>query len=97
MNDKVCKRYCVAGRVQGVFFRASTAEQGRRLGLQGWALNLPDGRVEVLVCGSEENVGALAQWLRSGPSLAKVTRVDVHSEDPGRFDELFRQPGAVFF
>ncbi len=97
MNDKVCKRYCVAGRVQGVFFRASTAEQGRRLGLQGCALNLPDGRVKVIACGREEDVGALGKWLQKGPSLAKVTRVDVHSEDPGQFDELFRQPGAVFF
>ena len=97
MNDKVCKRYCVAGRVQGVFFRASTAEQGRRLGLQGWALNLPDGRVEVLACGQEEDVSALGKWLQRGPSAAKVTRVDVHSEDPDQFDELFRQPGAVFF
>jgi len=97
MNDKVCKRYCVAGRVQGVFFRASTAEEGRRLGLQGWALNLPDGCVEVLACGQEEDVSALGRWLQRGPSSAKVTRVDVHSEDPGQFDELFRQPGAVFF
>ena len=97
MIDRVCKRYCVAGRVQGVFFRASTAEEGRRLGLQGWALNLPDGRVEVLACGAEENVNALGKWLTSGPSLAKVTHIDTFSADPGEFGDLLRQPGAVFF
>lgn len=97
MNDKVCKRYRVAGRVQGVFFRASSAEEGRRLGLQGWVLNLPDGRVEVLACGQEKNVAALGTWLQRGPRLAKVTHVAVYTEDPGQFDELIRPPGAVFF
>ena len=97
MIDRVCKRYCVAGRVQGVFFRASTAEEGRRLGLQGWALNLSDGRVEVLACGAEDNVDALGKWLHRGPRLAKVTCVDACSEDAALFDELVRPPGAVFF
>ncbi|MGB7216765.1 MAG: acylphosphatase, partial [Gammaproteobacteria bacterium] len=40
-------RYLVSGRVQGVYFRGSTLDEARRLGLSGWARNLPDGRVEV--------------------------------------------------
>ena len=73
----VCKRCLVSGRVQGVFYRASTAERARALGLTGYAKNLPDGRVEVLACGEEEKVQELCDWLRQGPPAAKVERVDV--------------------
>ena len=97
MNDKVCKRYRVAGRVQGVFFRASTAEEGRRLGLQGWAMNLPDGRVEVFACGPVDAVDTLEIWLQRGPALAKVAHVDAYTEEPNQLDRLTSQPGAVLF
>jgi len=66
----------VAGRVQGVFFRASTQQQARRLGVQGLARNLPDGRVEVLACGTPQAVKALCDWLHAGPPQAEVSAVD---------------------
>ena len=72
----ICRRCLVSGGVQGVFFRASTREQAVRLGIRGFARNLPDGRVEVLACGSRESVDALCTWLRSGPPLAQVTGVE---------------------
>lgn len=97
MSDNICKRYYVAGRVQGVFFRARTAEEGRRLGLQGWALNLPDGRVEVLACGPSENISELGNWLTRGPPLAKVARVDVNPEDASQWESADRPVGAVDF
>jgi acylphosphatase len=75
----VCKRCLVSGRVQGVFYRASAAERARVLGITGHAKNLPDGRVEVLVCGEEAKVGELIEWLRQGPPAAKVE--DVMVED----------------
>lgn len=65
-------RFLVSGRVQGVFFRASTREQAQRLGLSGHALNLDDGRVEVLAQGEEAAIEALASWLRKGPPMARV-------------------------
>ncbi|CAN5118439.1 hypothetical protein BH24PSE2_BH24PSE2_15130 [soil metagenome] len=71
-----CRRFYVSGRVQGVFFRASTAERARALGVTGWARNLPDGRVEVLACGPEDTVQALADWLRQGPRNARVEKVE---------------------
>jgi len=71
----VCVRCYVAGRVQGVFFRATTREQAQRLGLSGYARNLPDGRVEVLACGAQDAVEQLKIWLRTGPSAAKVSGV----------------------
>jgi len=74
-----CRRFLVRGRVQGVWFRASTRDEARRLGLAGHALNLPDGRVEVLACGADAALDVLAAWLRRGPPLAEVQ--EVLSED----------------
>lgn len=71
----ICKRCLVSGRVQGVWFRASTRDQARRLGVTGWARNLHDGRVEVLACGDAAAVEALCDWLWDGPPLAQVTQV----------------------
>lgn len=66
----------MTGRVQGVFFRASTATRARNLGLDGHAINLPDGRVEVLLAGPSGKVSELTTWLEKGPPAAKVTKVD---------------------
>lgn len=74
-QDGICFRCLVAGRVQGVFFRASTREQAVRLGVTGHARNLPDGRVEVLACGAAEAVAQLRDWLRVGPAGAEVTGI----------------------
>lgn len=77
-------RFLVEGRVQGVFFRASTQHQAQALALRGHAINLDDGRVEVLAVGPDEAVDALADWLRHGPPQARVDRV---SREPAREDE----------
>jgi acylphosphatase len=69
-------RFLVEGRVQGVFFRASTREQALALGVAGHARNLDDGRVEVLAGGRAEALDALEQWLWQGPPAAEVTAVD---------------------
>lgn len=72
----LCRRYLVSGRVQGVWFRASTRQQAIRLGLTGRADNLADGRVLVVACGDRDALAALEQWLWEGPELARVTAVD---------------------
>jgi acylphosphatase len=72
-------RFHVAGKVQGVWFRASAREQAVRLGLRGYARNLEDGRVEVLAIGDDAALGALEKWLWQGPRLANVK--DVARED----------------
>jgi acylphosphatase len=69
-------RFLVSGKVQGVFFRASTRIEADRLGLGGYARNLPDGRVEVLAVGAEDAVRDLAQWLQHGPPQARVDVVE---------------------
>ncbi|HEX7802966.1 MAG TPA: acylphosphatase [Pseudoxanthomonas sp.] len=68
-------RFWVSGKVQGVFFRASTRQQALRLGLSGSARNLDDGRVEVIAAGQKEPLEALARWLREGPPAAEVAEI----------------------
>ncbi len=72
---RIARRCLVSGRVQGVYYRATAAERARALGLTGHALNLPDGRVEVLAYGSERAVAEFIAWLWMGPSAAKVSDV----------------------
>jgi acylphosphatase len=67
----------VRGRVQGVYFRASTQREGRRLGLTGWTRNRPDGSVEIVAEGEEEAVRELVAWAHRGPSASRVERVDI--------------------
>lgn len=70
-------RHClVSGRVQGVCFRAETEAQANRLGLTGWVRNLPDGRVEVAAFGAPGQLDALRDWLKRGPSMAHVLKLE---------------------
>lgn len=67
----------VSGRVQGVFYRQSTVDEARRLGLSGWVRNLPDGRVEVLAEGERDGLEGLVRFCRRGPPAARVDDVAV--------------------
>jgi acylphosphatase len=71
--------------VQGVFFRDTTRQQARGLGLTGYVRNLADGRVEVFACGERQALERLSAWLRRGPELA---RVDELRCGPAPFQEL---------
>ncbi len=66
----------IHGRVQGVYFRAATQREARRLGLTGWVKNRNDGSVEVLAEGEEVAIRELYGWAQRGPSAARVDRVD---------------------
>jgi acylphosphatase len=72
----------VSGRVHGVGYRASCSYRAGQLGVAGWARNLDDGRVEVVLEGEPEAVDALVEWCGRGPRQARVTRVDVVEEAP---------------
>ena len=88
MAGWVARRCYVAGRVQGVFYRASTRSRAEVLGVTGHARNLADGRVEVLACGSAEAVEALCAWLWEGPPAAHVTAVEIESVAAGSLPVL---------
>ncbi len=66
----------VHGRVQGVHFRAFTAQQAISLNLTGWVRNLPDGSVEAVFEGSHSDLERMLDILRSGPPSAHVTTID---------------------
>lgn len=76
-SSSIARRCFVSGLVQGVFFRASTRQRAEALGLRGYAKNLPDGRVEVLIVGEGEPVERLIEWLHRGPPSANVASVEV--------------------
>jgi acylphosphatase len=78
-------RVIVRGDVQGVGFRAATAHEARRLGVTGWVRNLIDGSVEVHAEGQPAVVDSLITWLRRGPSLARVTGIEVDEAQPQLF------------
>jgi len=67
----------VHGIVQGVFFRYHTKIEADRLGLSGTVRNLPDGTVEVVVEGRVQSLDRFLDWVRHGPELAVVERVEV--------------------
>jgi acylphosphatase len=70
------KQFIVSGKVQGVWFRASTREQALLLGLSGCVANLADGSVQVQAQGDVEAINQLEKWLQHGPALAKVSWVE---------------------
>lgn len=78
----LCQYFLVSGRVQGVFYRASTVEQARRLGLGGWVRNRSDGKVELLACGEQAALQALEAWLWQGPAQAQVQSVISEGREP---------------
>lgn len=72
----------ISGRVQGVFFRDSTREKARELGVNGWVRNARDGRVEAVFEGDEDKVSKMLEWCHEGPASAKVDSVEVSKEEP---------------
>jgi len=85
------KHFIIRGKVQGVFFRATTQEMAEALGLTGWVRNCSDGSVEVHAEGDEEQVQALYEWLQKGPDAARVDEVvteDVQEENYREFSLL---------
>lgn len=83
----------IRGRVQGVFFRASTRDTARELGLTGWVKNRSDGAVEAVFEGPKDHLKKAVSWCHKGPQGAHVIDVDEKWHDYAgefdRFDILF--------
>jgi len=80
MEKRARANAVIRGRVQGVFFRAETAEAAGREGVSGWVRNRPDGTVEAVFEGEESRVKAVLDWCRKGPPLSRVEEVEVSWE-----------------
>lgn len=77
--SKTCVHGYATGRVQGVWFRGFVRDQAARCELQGWARNLADGRVEILLCGEPEQIAEALKQIHIGPRLARVDELDMRS------------------
>ncbi len=81
MTEKTRVHIFVSGRVQGVFFRASTKKKAKKFGLTGWVGNLFDGRVEIVIEGEKSKTNKIIEWLKKGPFLAKVKNIEIKNEE----------------
>jgi acylphosphatase len=75
-------RVLISGRVQGVFFRGTCLRMAEQHGVNGWVRNQPDGSVEAVFEGDEEDVRQLMEWSRHGPCSAVVEDVRMTAEQP---------------
>lgn len=82
MADRTRAHVYVSGRVQGVYYRASTDEAARERDIDGWVRNLEDGRVEAVFEGPREAVESMVEWCHAGSPAAVVDDVDVEYSDP---------------
>jgi acylphosphatase len=82
MGDRVRAHVFVSGRVQGVYYRATTREKAGETGVDGWVKNLEDGRVEAVFEGERAAVEAMIEWCHTGSPRARVDDVEVEYGDP---------------
>ena len=79
--------------MQGVAFRAATADEAQRAGVAGWVRNRSDGSVEAVLQSETSQVEALIGWARRGPPAAQVRSIEV-SEAKGSFSGFEKRPTA---
>jgi len=82
MSERTRAHVYVSGTVQGVYFRATTREEARDRGVDGWVRNLADGRVEAVFEGPSAAVEAMVEFCHDGSPAAQVTDVEVAYEEP---------------
>lgn len=82
MSERTRAHVYVSGKVQGVYFRATTRDEARDRGVDGWVRNLDDGRVEAVFEGPDQAVEELIEFCHEGSSAARVDGVEVTEEKP---------------
>ncbi len=80
----------VSGLVQGVFYRSETLHKAKELNLTGFVKNEPDGRVKIIAEGVERHLEKLIEWIKQGPTLAKVDNIEVKWDKDKREFEDFK-------
>ena len=78
----------IEGKVQGVFFRASTKDEADRLGITGWVKNTFDGNVEIMASGRKNLIAQFTEWCKHGPRRALVTNISITEKDEIEFEEF---------
>lgn len=87
-----CLHLRISGRVQGVWFRESMRQEAQKQGATGWVRNLPDGRVEAMVCGEPRVLDKMLKWVKRGPPLAKVAEIEADPVPDQAFDGFEKMP-----
>jgi len=89
MNKKNRIHVFVSGRVQGIGYRDGVRRKAGKLGIFGWVKNLEDGRVEAIFEGEEGGIEEIVEWVKTGPFLAKVEKIDIVPENfSGEFKDF---------
>ena len=78
----------LTGLVQGVFFRAWTRDEARRLRVRGWVRNCDDGSVEAHLEGEDSDVSRLIERMRDGSPGARVDEMEVEEAGLENFDRF---------
>jgi len=86
-------RIFVKGKVQGVFFRQALKVKAKQNNVVGWVKNLPDGRVESVLEGDEEDVNVVVEWCHGGPANARVEDVEIKNE---KFENEFSEFSVLY-
>ncbi|CCU79218.1 Acylphosphate phosphohydrolase, putative [Halanaerobium saccharolyticum subsp. saccharolyticum DSM 6643] len=86
--EEVQKHIFISGKVQGVGFRAFIRREAAVLNLKGWAKNLVDGRVEVVLQGEKNKIAQMLEKLKEGPSYARVDNLKVNEEELGDYSDF---------
>ncbi|WP_415381030.1 acylphosphatase [Halosimplex sp. TS25] len=86
MADPTRAHVYVSGTVQGVYYRATTRDEARDRGVDGWVKNLADGRVEAVFEGPEDVVESMVEWCHEGSSRARVDDVAAEYGEPEGID-----------
>jgi acylphosphatase len=84
----IARRAIVSGRVQGIGFRFFAERAAKKAGVFGWVRNLPDGRVETVVEGSDDAVARYLDEIRRGPLGSRVTDVAVEDRQPEKLQSF---------
>lgn len=78
----------VFGLVQGIFFRSTAKDEADKLGVKGFAKNMPDGSVYIETEGEKENLDKFLKWCNIGPSMTQVEKVTVSDGPLKNFKEF---------
>ncbi len=85
---KITRHLRIAGRVQGVGYRAALYSEAQAIGISGWIRNRRDGTVEAVVQGSPEAIERILAWAKHGPPAARVTDIGATAAT-GDFDRSY--------
>ena len=87
MNKQVHVK--ISGKVQGVWFRASTKQQAEQIGITGWVRNTSDGKVEAVFQGTKDQIDEMIRWCHQGPTLSHVEHIEITDNENAKTFDTF--------